>query len=201
MRMKAKRPKRLVFEFDRSDAGLPTVASPDVMLSRILAPVDFSECSEKAARYATTLARQFNSEVVFLHVVRPLTPALSPELVVLDTDPMNVKLHEEAAKQLARWRRKYVSMARVKAVVRSGFSIQKEIIDAARETDADLIVLGAHDKSGLAHLFSGSVAEQVVRHAPCPVLVLREHERDFVASEDAEAEEEPVRARVPGRSR
>ena len=187
--------KRHRFEFDGAEARAPApTVSSGITLKRILAPVDFSECSEKAARYATALARQFAGEVVLLHIVKPLTPALSPELVVLDTTPMNAKLHEDAIKRLSQWRRKCVSMAHVKAIVRNGFSIQQEIIDAARENNADLIVIGAHEKSGLAHLFTGSVAEYAVRHAPCPVLVLREHERDFVSG-DGEAEEVPASSR------
>jgi|SRR5579872_3672290 len=195
MKTNAKLSKRLFFELDRSDAPRRAVASPNVALKRILAPMDFSECSKKAARYAIALARQFNSEVVLVHVVKPLTPAVTPELVVVETDPMNAELRENAARKLARWRRKYVSMARIKAVVRSGFSIHQEIVAAGRETSADLIVIAAHDKSGLAHLFTGSVAEQVVRHAPCPVLVLREHERDFVALEKRKAGFMPSRRR------
>ena len=57
-----------------------------------------------------------------------------------------------------------------------------EIVEAARELAADLIVIATHGRTGLQHVLLGSVAENVVRHAPCPVLTVREHEREFVES-------------------
>jgi nucleotide-binding universal stress UspA family protein len=63
--------------------------------------------------------------------------------------------------------------------VRGGVPWQ-EVVDAARESDADLIIVATHGHTGLAHVLLGSVAERVVRHAPCPVLVVRERERDFL---------------------
>jgi nucleotide-binding universal stress UspA family protein len=70
-------------------------------------------------------------------------------------------------------------------VVRNGSSAYQEIIGAATDGNVDLIIIGTHGRSGLAHVFLGSTAERVTRHAPCPVLVVREQEHDFVPGAEA----------------
>jgi universal stress protein A len=172
----------------KANAAKPAPAQDEALaIQRILAPVDFSACSKKAIRYATTLARHFESEVLLLHIVKPITPALSPDLVVLDPDPNSIQFQQAAEEKLAQWQSAHAPGGRVKAMVRGGYSIEQEIVDAARENKADLIVIGTHEKTTLEHLFGGSVAAHVVRHAPCPVLVLREHERDFVPAKSGAA--------------
>jgi nucleotide-binding universal stress UspA family protein len=69
----------------------------------------------------------------------------------------------------------------LETLVRSG-SPAVEIIDVAKRLPADLIVISTHGRTGLKHVFLGSVAEHVVRHAPCPALVVREHEHEFIAA-------------------
>ena len=72
-------------------------------------------------------------------------------------------------------------MAPVKTLVRTG-SPADEIVDAAKEMGVDLIILSTHGRTGLKHLLLGSMTENVVRRAPCPVLVVREREREFVST-------------------
>ena len=91
-------------------------------------------------------------------------------------------LHESAAKQLAKLRNETGSQTSVKASVRDGVSAHDEIVKAAIDGNFDLIILGTQGRTGLAHLLIGSTAEKVVRHAPCPVLVVREREHDFITS-------------------
>jgi universal stress protein A len=146
----------------------------------ILVPVDFTECSRKAVTYAVSLAKHFKTEIVLLHVAKlaPTTP--SPELVVMQTDVLNEQVRDDSERQLAQWRDQVREHVPARMLVRVGVSIQEEIVDVARETDSDLIVIATHAETGFAHFFNGSVTEKVVHHAPCPVFVVREREHDFI---------------------
>jgi len=161
-------------------SDLPPVQVGILNPKTILAPVDFTDCSQKAVTYAVSLAKHFKSEVILLHVARlaPATP--SPELVVLQNDILNEQLRDDAERQLAQWRDQVQQHVPARMLVRIGFSIQEEIVEAAREADADLIVMATHAETGFAHFFNGSVTEKVVHHAPCPVFVVREREHDFI---------------------
>ncbi len=175
----ARHSHNVVLEMEPQDAALPPIALPELQVRRILVPVDFSECSRKVLHYGVSLARQFNAEVLLVHVLVSVPPP--PQVLVLEAETLGAKYHEEAAKQLSEWRKEAVSHATVKAAVRSGTSAYYEIVEAARESNCDLIVIGNRGRTGLARVFLGSTAEQVVRHAPCPVLVIREREHDFIA--------------------
>jgi nucleotide-binding universal stress UspA family protein len=173
MKLKAgRRAGRLVLETGKGEFALPPIALPELRLKRILLPVDFSEASRKALHYAVSFAKQFNSEVLLLHVV---------EVVPMEGQSVATELHEAAAKQLSEWRKEIVSHTSVKAVIRDGISAHQVIVEAVHENSVDLIVLGTQGRTGLAHPLIGSTAERVVRHAPCPVLVVREREHDFLA--------------------
>ena len=168
---------QVTLELEAREAELPPVPLPEVNLKKILVPIDFSESSRKALHYAMSLAKQFHAEILLLHVVEIVTP--SPAVTFPESESLNVKLHEEAAKRLSEWRHEVVSHAAVKAAVRGGIPY-RDIVAAADESNIDLIILGTHGRTGLAHLLIGSTAERVVRHAPCPVMVVREREHDFV---------------------
>ena len=158
----------------------PTSAPPTPFkLKKIFVPVDFSECSKKALQYALPLARQFDAELTLLHVVQPY-PAV-PEMY-----PVNVESGRDAEKDLKALRRMTCDAIPSQTLLRVG-APHLEIIQAAKEIGADLIVLSTHGHTGLAHVFLGSTAERVVRHAACPVLVVREREHDFVTNEPAHA--------------
>lgn len=175
------RSRNVVLEMEAKDSALPPVAVPEMQLRHILVPVDFSECSHKAFHYAVQFARQFNAELMLLHVVE-FTP-IPPQPVVLDvfkSEELSTRYQEKAAKHLAEWRKEAVPAIAVKAVTRVGTVAHQEIIQAAAEGNADLIVIGNHGRTGLARLMVGGTTEKVVRHAPCPVLVIREREHDFI---------------------
>jgi universal stress protein A len=180
----ARRSQEVVLEMQPRNSTLPPISVLEVNLKRILVPIDFSEQSRKAMEYALSFARQFNAEVLLLHVLEfapaavPVSPA-SPMPMIQDA-MTQAGLRESAAKQLAQWRDEISSQATVKALVRDGVSAHAEIVNAATEGNVDLIILGTQGRTGLAHLLIGSTAERVVRHAPCPVLVVREREHDFV---------------------
>jgi nucleotide-binding universal stress UspA family protein len=179
----ARRSQAVVLEMEPRNSTLPPISLPEVNLKAILVPIDFSESSRKAMHYALSFARQFNAEVLLLHVIEftPLTTPVPP-LPIIQDETTRVTLRESAAKQLALWRDEINSQAAVRASMRDGVSAHAEIVNAATEGNIDLIILGTRGRTGLAHLLIGSTAERVVRHAPCPVLVVREREHDFVTT-------------------
>jgi len=181
----------VVLEMDRK-SSLPPVAVPELQLKHILVPVDFSDCPRKALQYGASFARQFNADVTLLHVV--VAVPLPPQMLVFEAETLSAKYHEQAAKQLSEWRKEIMSRATVKATVRAGTAAHQEIIAAAHECNCDLIVIGSHGRTGLARMLTGSTAERVVRHAPCPVLVVREIEHGFLQGEKRETAEKSVTA-------
>ena len=145
--------------------------SSNFELRRVLVPVDFSEPSRKALRYALSLAKPFNAEIRLLHVVEALV--LPPDVEVVDLAAFARTLNDEAAKCLSKWRKEVASEAPVEEELRAG-TPYREIVAAAGEMHTDLIVMGTHGRTGLAGVLIGSTAERVVHQAPCPVLVVRE---------------------------
>jgi nucleotide-binding universal stress UspA family protein len=137
---------------------------------RILCPVDVSEVSARALRYAVALSYADRSQLTVLNV-RPLLlpPALWMEYPVAPLlEPVDVKAEEE---RLQSFVLEAAGPALAKVAVREG-SIAPEILRTARTLTADLIVIGTHGRSGFEHWLLGSVAENVLRHAPCPVLTV-----------------------------
>jgi nucleotide-binding universal stress UspA family protein len=137
-------------------------------ISKILVPYDFSEHSEKALSWAVGLAEKFDCRILALHVVQP--PTYPPMMTgFMDPSQFEVGLQEDAGKKLkdAAAREK---KARIDTRVLVGEPFW-DICRVAKDEKADLIVMGSHGRTGLAHVLLGSVAERVVRHSPCPVLV------------------------------
>jgi nucleotide-binding universal stress UspA family protein len=170
----------VIVELGPQEARLPDELSgpvpapvPAFQLKKILVPVDFSECSTKALQYAIPLAKQFDAELTLLHVVQPY-PAV-PEMY-----PVSAESGRDADKELEVLQRTTCDAVASQTCLRVG-TPHLEIVRAAKELGADLIVISTHGHTGLAHVFLGSTAERVVRHAGCPVLVVREREHEFVA--------------------
>ena len=137
-------------------------------LRHLLHPTDFSACAEQALRHALFLARHHDTALHVLHV--------APKDLHADVTPGAGPLLDEVRDYVDRHDPADVS---VKAVVRRSTRPATAILDAARELGADLIVIGTHGRSGLSRLVAGSVAEEVLREAPCPVLAVRERETAF----------------------
>ena len=150
-------------------------------LHRILVPTDFSKSSANALTYGAAFAAKFGAELHLLHVVQDLALFI-PEAVMLSPPMMPPVAQFVSAARLALDRAVQelgVAEVRILPEVAEGAPFE-EIIRFAREQDIDLIVMGTHGHTGLAHLFMGSVAEKVVRRAPCPVLTVRHPEHEFV---------------------
>lgn len=141
-------------------------------ITRILVPTDFSADANAAFDYALGLARKFDAPVHLLHVVEdPLAAGMwSSEIYTAQIAGLQLNLVRDAEERL---RRSVPDDAgTVSTEVRTG-PAAKQIVEAARETNSDLIVMGTRGRTGVAHVIMGSVAERVVRLAPCPVLTLR----------------------------
>ncbi len=156
----------------------PPSALPAFRIKKILVPVDFSECSNKALQYAIPFARQFGAELNLLHVIEPY-PGV-PEM-----GPADCETIQGGEAELEGVRRTIADAVPASTLLRMG-APHVEIVEAASELGIDLIILSTHGHKGLTRVLLGSTAEKVVRHATCPVLIVRESERDFVpASSDA----------------
>jgi nucleotide-binding universal stress UspA family protein len=139
---------------------------------RICCAVDFSEMSRQAMHEASELARRFGAELTLLHVHEP-PPALALDMLA-SPESLAEQSCAEIEQALAGWRAeaeqgagRYVAMA-----LRVG-APAAEIVQYARGHQSDLLVLGTHGRSGIERLVLGSVAERVIRHAPCAILVVR----------------------------
>ena len=146
-------------------------------LERILVPTDFSETAQHALGYARDLAQQFGAEVHLLYVMPdPAAQGWAGEatgLVILDL----LKTWEaDSEKRLSEIRLEGVVVERTTAV---GHAFM-EILRYAAGNGIDLIVMGTHGRGAVRHMLLGSVAERVVRKAPCPVLTVRHPGYEFV---------------------
>jgi nucleotide-binding universal stress UspA family protein len=144
-------------------------------LKMIVVPIDFSQPSYNALRYAVRLADQFGSVLRLVHVVE-LAPFINdlPNVALIRSDAEMAKAAKVKLQAIAQ--DKIDELIPVYPEVRIGKPYQ-EIVAAAKVGDADLIIIATHGYTGLKHAFLGSTAERVVRHAHCPVLVVREEKR------------------------
>ncbi len=148
------------------------------MFKKIVCAVDFSEFTGQIADYAFAVARKFESELHLLHIspnlnyFTPYESFLTPEnLVAIDR---NIELEVERDFNKILSKHDYPAQT----VIKKGIAFV-EIIDYVREAEADLVVMGTHGRSGVEHILIGSVAEKVVRKAPCPVLTIRPKGKQF----------------------
>ncbi len=150
-------------------------------LHTILHPTDFSPQAEHARRTAEALAHDYNARLVLVHVMQP-PPVVASEMGVVIPD-----LPDEPT---ALWN-KLNDMEPAGLVCVERFLLKGEpvveIVRMAQEERADLIVMGTHGRSGLPRLLMGSVAEWVLRQAPCPVLTVREPTRAMTPPEPVAA--------------
>ena len=142
-------------------------------IQHILAPTDFSERSKQGLTSALELAEAFGAELLLLHVVEPppypVEGIVSSHLGATLLDDLERQASNDLAQMLSETQRSKVEVAR-RVVV--GIPYRK-IVEVAEEEKSDLIVMTTHGRTGLSHLVMGSVAEKIVRTAPCPVLTIR----------------------------
>ncbi len=156
-----------------------------ISLKKILCPVDHSDCSKEALRYAVSFARKDKAKLLLLHVIdiRTFNEGADSMYGVLDAMPTQIP-NEETLEQL---RVKLLDCIPeeirddmdVEAIVAQGVPFA-EIISIAKDKEIDMIVIGSHGRTGISHMMLGSVSEKIVRKAPCPVLTVRQSDHEFV---------------------
>jgi nucleotide-binding universal stress UspA family protein len=155
-------------------------------IKKILLPTDGSDYSFEALRYVSSFASQFNITVYIMTVIE-----IHHSIYDVYADEITLDLQEYKIASLVNQRldetekkAKELGISEIVKVSRFGSPYQ-EILNVAEEKDVDLIVMGTHGRSGIAHFLIGSVTEKVIRTAPCPVLVVRPHVHGMI-KEDLE---------------
>jgi nucleotide-binding universal stress UspA family protein len=148
-------------------------------IKNIHVPIDFSDCSLKALRYAVPFADRHQASLTLLYVVPP-TYYPYGEFGTIDHAAIESQMRTTGKNALIK-----LQSTAVPAGIHSEVKVEsgppsKVIVDHAAKMAADLIVIATHGFSGIKHVLIGSVTERVVQHAPCPVLVVREREHEFI---------------------
>lgn len=167
-----------------------------LLLKNVLVATDFSEASDAALRYGVDFARTYGARLHIVHVVDDVASRVMPMNTLPDIGAIQLDLQNAAQTDvdaLATANKR--QLAAVQAVVLTSSAPAQAIIAYAAEAGIDLLVIGAHGRGGLARLFMGSVAQHIVRTAPCPVLTVRQPERDFIVADAPVADDTASRRR------
>lgn len=154
---------------------IQSTGAPALQLRKILLPTDFSGCGNYALPYAAAIARAAKASVICIHVVEPIVPAvgysgLAEPMPIAD---MSEQLEDSAERELPRIMDcDDLHGLNVEEIIVHG-DAAAEIVRVAKERDVDLIVISSHGRTGIGRIIFGSTAEAVVRHAHCPVLVVK----------------------------
>lgn len=151
-------------------------------IEKILVPTDFSKGSSTALLYAMMLGTEFKAKIILLHVVSTPLDISGMHVPHFSLDKIMEEMKERAEKEME-------ALLAEKQIKKTGITFETQvregvpflqIIQGAKEIEADLIVMGTHGRTGLEHVFFGSTAEKVVRKSPCPVLTVRPEGQKFV---------------------
>jgi nucleotide-binding universal stress UspA family protein len=151
-----------------------------IALKQILVATDFSEPSDVAVKYGRDLGRAYDATLHVVHVIEDMRGLYGADVGFALAD---VERNVEAAVQRdldATISTQEDDPLKVVATITRGSSVAHAITEYAKANAIDLIVVGTHGRGAVSRFLMGSVAERVVRSAPCPVLTVRAHERDFV---------------------
>ena len=143
------------------------------LMQNILVPIDFSEHSAAAYDLAIELAKALGGRLQLLHCYQINPGAISPYGLVLP-ESLDRGIREAASKRLDEWAQKAAGAGVKVTTGLSPLFPSLAIVDTARDTKADLIVMGTRGLSGIKHVLLGSVAERTLREAPCPVLTIKD---------------------------
>jgi nucleotide-binding universal stress UspA family protein len=165
-------------EQEKITAGTLPSTREHLALKNILLPTDFSADSVKALNYAAALAQQFDGVLWLLHVAEPAPTFSGYEGIPVASIETEQLTRAEA--QMAEFAAKYLPQSiSVTSLVRYGSAV-KEISALASAREIDLLVISTHGRTGVSHAIYGSLAERILHHAPCPILVVRNEEHDFL---------------------
>lgn len=146
-----------------------------MQIRSILLPTDFSDCGNYALQYASSLARTFGASIICVHVIEPMVPSAGYSGM---TEPLPIaditeQLEDSAERELPKLAEcEECAGLEVEEVIAHG-EAASEIVRVAKERNVDLIVVSSHGRTGLGRILFGSTAEAIVRHASCPVLVVK----------------------------
>ncbi|MFH1195884.1 MAG: universal stress protein [bacterium] len=148
-------------------------------IQKILVPIDFSDYSKNALKYAINFAKLFNSKMYLIYVSEPMIYPADFSMGQVAIPSADIDIKDRAKEELESLAKNLIEPEiGVETIIKSGKPFV-EIIETARELDVDLIIIATHGHTGVEHLLFGSTAEKVVRKAPCPVLTLREPIKGF----------------------
>lgn len=155
-------------------------------IKKILVPIDFSDYSKSALKYAVNFVKRFNSELFLIYVVEPVIYPPDFSMGQIAIPSVDLEMDKRASEELTKLAKKEIPVEiNVKSLVKTGKPFI-EIIETAAEEDIDLIIIATHGHTGVEHILFGSTAEKVVRKAPCPVLTLREPIKGYSFKEEIE---------------
>jgi len=155
---------------------------PDIQ--KILVPIDFSDYSKSALKYAVNFCKNCKADMFLIYVVEPVIYPPDFSMGQIAIPSVNSEWDERARQELDKLAKEEIpSSVSVKTIIKTGKPFL-EIIETAGELDVDLIIIATHGRSGVEHILFGSTAEKVVRKAPCPVLTLREPIKGFKYKEE-----------------
>jgi nucleotide-binding universal stress UspA family protein len=157
------------------ESTTPEIPAPPLQLRTILLPTDFSGCANYAVAYAAAIARAARAKIICIYVLEPMVPAVG-YTGLADPMPMadiSEQLEDSAERELPQVVHcEELQGLDVEEVITHG-DAAAEIVRVASERGVDLIVIASHGRTGLGRMIFGSTAEAVVRHARCPVLVVK----------------------------
>ena len=152
-----------------------------ILLKNILVATDFGEASDVALSYGRDLARTYGATLHVLHVAENIYARYADDGAMAFLPQMQSEIESAARKRMACLvTDEDRTMLQAQPVVLPALGIAEAIVGYAKEYNVDIIVMGTHGRGALSHLLMGSVAERVVRTAPCPVLTVRHPEHEFV---------------------
>ncbi|HQF43669.1 MAG TPA: universal stress protein [Ignavibacteriaceae bacterium] len=141
-------------------------------IKKVLVPIDFSDYSKSALKYAINFSKFFNAEIILIYVVEPVIYPLDFSMGQIAMPSFSTEWDQRAKEELDKLAKKEINSS-VKTIIKTGKPFL-EIIETAKEENIDLIIIATHGHTGVEHIIFGSTAEKVVRKAPRPVLTLRE---------------------------
>ena len=153
-------------------------------IKKVLVPIDFSDYSKSALKYAAEFAQKFSADMFLVYVVEPVIYPPDFSMGQIAIPSVNAEWDIKAKEELDKLAGSEIpDSVKVLTIIKTGKPFI-EIIETAAEEDVDIIIIATHGHSGMEHILFGSTAEKVVRKAPCPVLTLREPIKGFTFKDE-----------------
>ncbi len=144
-------------------------------IKNILFPVDFTSASEKVLPYVRYFVEKLEAKLVVIFVVEKLSKYANFYVPHSALDNLEEEMIAAAEKKMAHFVDEYMEdLSDVETIVKRG-EVAEEIVKTAEEKNIDLIIMGTHGRKGLEKILLGSVAQQVIKRAPCPVMTVNPH--------------------------